>query len=306
MQLMVKESLGERGKLFSTRPTTMIIWNHITRRNILPAKINQNFWTRLWVVGLPAAINVLIQRMGNAMGVLIVAGAGLLALAQATLQQRVNAQAALVPPQAAKLPPRVIGTATNHSASPEGSPTLTNTAPLKCPMAEFSHTPPPLMWFFKVTLLAKNAISCSIMASPLSWKLTTGVHVMRIHLAVASLILILQSQEQTTQQQAHLMFVNRKTQAFATIKGDKLVLTGLGRIVQIVATLYPRTSNWTKVVDYLLASVGITLELHMLKCLVLTNFSSCYGYNLFGNVFSLKWRLQGLIRLCFGGLIYCG
>lgn len=322
----------------------MIIWNHITRRNILPAKINQIFWTRLWVdvvagmeklvdrllitvkqvlpiartatvngstaaevVGLHAAISVLIQRMENAMGVLIVAGAGHLALAQATLQQRVNAlEAALVPPQAAKLPLRVIGTATNLFASPEGSPILTNTAPLKCPMAGFSHTPPPLMSFFKVTLLAKNAISCSIMASPLSWKLTTGVHVMRIHLAVASLILILQSQEQTTQRQAHLMFVNRKTQAFATIKGDKLVRTGLGRIVQIVAILYPLTSNWTKVVDYLSALVGIILELHMLKCLVLTNFSSCYGYNLFGNVFSLKWRLQGLIRLCFGGLIYCG
>merc|ERR1719270_1479093 len=96
------------------------------------------------------------------MGVLIVAGAGHLALAQATLQQRANA------PEAAKLPLRVIGTATNLFASPEGSPTLTNTAPLKCPMVEFSHTPPPLMSFFKVTLLAKNAISCSIMASPLS------------------------------------------------------------------------------------------------------------------------------------------
>merc|ERR1719270_3351181 len=57
------------------------------------------------------------------MGVLIVAGAGLLALAQATLQQRVNApEAALVPPQAAKLPLRVIGTATNLFASPGPSP----------------------------------------------------------------------------------------------------------------------------------------------------------------------------------------
>jgi len=120
----------------------------ITVKQVLPiARIaTANGSMAAEVVGLPAAINVLIQRMENATGVLIVAGAGLLALAQATLQQRVNApETTLVPPQAVKLPLRVIGTATNHFASPESSPTLTNTAPLKCPMAEFSHTPPPLM-----------------------------------------------------------------------------------------------------------------------------------------------------------------
>merc|ERR1719433_129960 len=94
------------------------------------------------------------------MGVLIAAGAGLLAPVQATPRQRANAQGvALVLPQADKLPLLVIGTATSHSASPEISLTPTNTVPLKCPMAEFSPMLLPLMLFSKVTQLAKNAIS---------------------------------------------------------------------------------------------------------------------------------------------------
>lgn len=120
----------------------------ITVKQVLPIArtATANGLMAVEVAGLPVEIDVLIQRMENAMGVLIAAGAGLLAPVQATPRQRANAQgAALVLPRADKLPLRVIGTATSHSASPEISLTPTNTVPLKCPMAEFSPMPLPLM-----------------------------------------------------------------------------------------------------------------------------------------------------------------
>lgn len=118
---------------------------------------------------LLVAINVLIQRMENATVVLTAAGVGLLVPARATRRRLVNVpEAALAHLQAGKLQLRDTGIAINHFASPEGFHTLTNTGPLKCPMVEFLHMPPPQMSFFKVTQLVKNATSCNIMVSLLS------------------------------------------------------------------------------------------------------------------------------------------
>lgn len=127
---------------------------------------------------------------------------------------------------------------------------------------------------------------------------------MRIHLVVASLILISQSLEQITQQQVHQMSVSRKILASATTKEDKHALTGLGRIVQIAATLCQLTNSSMKAADCLSALVGIIRELHMLKYLVLIDFLSWFWVNS-EMYFLTQERHQSPICLCLGGLFYC-